>query len=243
MVRHGGLAIKNATGFNLTGTVAGSRGLFAVILELNLRLVPRPGQRVVRRYRATSASDVWLAAETLRSAWRERAQGATPNVYPAAIEVCAPLSGGPAELQVETETAAASDAGWPAVSTLDAGLLPADEGGPWPRFDPTPYRSTVRVAVEPSKLKQTVDALQARRGGDAPGGLMVAEVTGGALEIYVDSAGEAAICADGIEDRQHLESESAANGRPAFFRRLKAAFDPFDLLRANVSSGSNGLSP
>jgi hypothetical protein len=127
---------------------------------------------IVRRYRATSVSDVWLAARTLRSAWCDRGRGLEPSVHVSAIEICAPLSAGPAELQVET--AAASDAGLAAFSKLDAALLPADESGSWPRFDPTQYRSTVRVAVEPSKLKQTVDALQARVGGDASGGLVVA---------------------------------------------------------------------
>src|SRR6185312_14805982 len=40
VVRHGGKAIKNASGYNLSATVAGSRGDFGVILEVTLRLVP-----------------------------------------------------------------------------------------------------------------------------------------------------------------------------------------------------------
>ncbi|HEX5415494.1 MAG TPA: FAD-binding oxidoreductase, partial [Chloroflexota bacterium] len=62
LVRHGGTAIKNATGYNLSGLLVGSRGSLGIILSLNLRLVPLPRECTTRSFRVPVADAASLAA-------------------------------------------------------------------------------------------------------------------------------------------------------------------------------------
>src|SRR5579884_1570806 len=63
LVHHGGMAIKNATGYNLSAMVAGSRGSLGVVLEVILRLVPMTSRRGLRSFTVTPGKRVWLAAQ------------------------------------------------------------------------------------------------------------------------------------------------------------------------------------
>lgn len=65
LVKHGGAAIKNATGYNLGAIVAGSRGNFGVILEVTLRLIPLPPFRQVAALHFGDDEALRLAAGSL----------------------------------------------------------------------------------------------------------------------------------------------------------------------------------
>lgn len=65
-VRHGGEMIKNVAGYNIHRLLVGSLGTLAVLLEVSLRIVPRPEHHVTLRAAFTSPAAAWVALSPLR---------------------------------------------------------------------------------------------------------------------------------------------------------------------------------
>lgn len=221
LVRHGGMAIKNATGYNLSAVVAGSRGTMGVLVEVNLRLVPKPASRLIRRVRFSSRDAGIKATRSLS----EIALGVD------ALEVAGRLDGDGVLLVLEVEDAAATVAenrlNRLLARSIDLGGIVEDHTA-WPPSLAATDCLTRRTAVSPREFADNcvrIATLAQERGTN---GWILAEATGGALELasHADSAAnlDQILSAAGVGD----QSPSTTGLRAA----IKSAFDPNGLLRA-----------
>jgi FAD/FMN-containing dehydrogenase len=236
LVRHGGLAIKNATGYNLTRCVAGSRGLLAVIVEIILRLVPAPRHRLVRRYRTAARDPAWLLGNTVSRAWSTGEFCDRSKIMPAAVELWTRLAGDATELLVEAETDEPDDEWLFRIDESCEAAVEAMEKAPewyWPPVDPVVSRSIRRHAVDPSKVKETVEAIRAAVGARYPGCSVLGELTGGGIELLADSSATRVPNRDGVGASREVQALPTGRGVLDIARRLKSAFDPDGLLHAS----------
>jgi FAD/FMN-containing dehydrogenase len=217
LVRHGGMAIKNATGYNLTATVAGSHGSLGVILEVVVRLVPRPGHRVVQRLGFPRCALAWTAVDHLSSA----------SLGAAAVEAFADVSGERAWILLECEDSHEGVVNQ-RLSELNRRATAlggvAEDDVTWP---PKSQRTAFvkRAAIDPARFAQTCAALtdgMRRRGVSA---YLLGEATGGALEVVVPATSLAIL-------DELLEVVGIPGRAPSardLWNLLKSAFDPNNL--------------
>ena len=212
-VRHGGLAIKNAAGYNLTALLVGSRGVFGVILLLNLRLVPVPPARVVRCYEAPAATTLGhaatLAARPVGIGQRDlRLDGVDGRVRPGA-----PIG----ELRVEisdyseaalTDRLAALD-----VTARQVGARCVEHV----EWSDRPARVRVTAAFLPERLPSAVQHVMTR---SADAVEIRFEATGGGLEVWTNG-----------EDSSDAALPAPTPASLAFRDALRQAFDPNGLLQ------------
>ncbi len=215
------MAIKNATGYNLSAVVAGSRGTLGVLLEVILRLVPKPAARSIGMVRFWSRTPGFAAARSLSDA----ALGVD------ALEVDSPLDADTMVLVLEVEDAAAGVAekrlNRLLARSIDlVGIV--DDRHPRASFPAESTRLTWRSAVEPRRFADACTRLVARAQERGIGGWLRAEATGGALELatpaddvaIVEEIGEAAGIVDHSRNTSHLRLA------------VQRAFDPAGRLRA-----------
>lgn|GEM_PF-6395025 len=212
-VRHGGTAIKNATGYNLTGLLAASRGAFGIILSLNLRLVPLPPARAVRCFAASSAVALQLAAELASDALgRGDAQRRADSV-----EGRIPVTGSECILRIDVSDFSDSRV----ADNLRALDALADQFGArrietadWNR---RPEGTRLSVALPPTTLPNEV-----RRLLNPPADKITEirfEATGGGLELWTIQA-----------DRSSFALPAPSSASLAFRETLRRAVDPDGLL-------------
>ncbi len=221
LVRHGGMTIKNATGYNLSAAVAGSRGTLGVVVEVILRLVPIPPARLVRRVDFASADEALAATRTL----------ADVTLGVDALELASSLPDGTGQLLLEIEDAAttvaqrrlatlieraASLGGWTDVETA------------WPPCSTEPDRSAARAAVEPRRLAAVGAQIVGAARDRGVKGWLLAEATGGAVELIGASESQASI----VEIIRGTRASQAPGVAGHLHAALKAAFDPAGLLHA-----------
>ncbi|BDG62264.1 FAD-binding oxidoreductase [Caldinitratiruptor microaerophilus] len=65
-VRPGGEMIKNVAGYNVHRVLVGSLGMLAVLVEVSLRIAPRPERHVTLRARFETPAAAWAALSPLR---------------------------------------------------------------------------------------------------------------------------------------------------------------------------------
>lgn len=222
-VRHGTMAIKNASGYSLTGIVAGSRGCLGVVLEATIRLVPLPSHRTVCQFRFDRVDRGWLAAQEV----------AHPNYGAAAIEVATIQLHETIDVLVEVEDVVEEIATCRMqgiVSTLEQRhgyCLPV---GPWPPVNISASQRIIRGGVSPDRFATLARVLEPEQGGKgvaskdvvhAGPDWIIAEATGGAVEIGLTANIASTPWNTGIAD--------APRGGPGVEhvrRSLKHAFDP-----------------
>ena len=226
IVKHGGAAIKNATGYNLSAIVAGSRGSFGVILEIILRLVPLPPLRQV-------ATLSFATDDGLRTAMRElpaAKPGSDPNgaTYLAdAVEFSrsSESPGGTAVVEVEG-----------IIENLVTGRLNElvgvgrDLGGlARPNVTDDQRISTDQVVYRSSISRQSINALLARLAAVASSDLkfrVAIEGIGGGIDLASASNGPESLRARLRDLGLPLPGVTSS----VVEQRLKASFDPEDLL-------------
>lgn len=220
IVRHGGKAIKNASGYNLSATVAGSRGELGVILEVTLRLVPAPAFRAIRRFQITSIESAFECARFLSD----------HRLEAAAVEVEGQLSAGGARMLVEVEDAFLGNV----ERRLDrlterAVALGAriDEAAGWPTM-PTAGERTRRLSIDPKRLADVVQEVVAGCRERAIEGSLLAEATSGAVELsLLARSSETVAIISNILPRASNQSD-----QQVLRALLRSAFDPDGLLRS-----------
>jgi FAD/FMN-containing dehydrogenase len=245
LTRHGGLAIKNATGYNLSRCVAGSRGRLAVVVEVTLRLVPVPPGRFARRYLCRSLDEAWIFAASLTQASSAANCGWSPECRPAAIELWTELATSPVDLLVEGESAMTSAdhslkaAGSPVADSKRIEVVAADR---WPP-GPAPLRVLRRVVLAPSRVKAAVDALQRALVTTIDRSSVLAELTGGAVELWAAPTEPSRPWDLGLDAAIGSQPAAAHASANALARALKTAFDPAGLLLADDALGSYEVFP
>jgi hypothetical protein len=241
LVRHGGLAIKNATGYNLTGSVAGSRGRLAVIVEVILRLLPRPGNWVIRQFRTSESGAPGSDFRDILSAGPNRDLSRSFGSSLSAAELWCSGVSRELKLLVETEgtrQGSGSLAGFECIPDSTGIESSPSATVNWPPKDVLAERQMVRLGVEPAAVWETVGVLRADSPSNPAIGSILAEVTGGALDISVADIPTAS------RIRGLCEHRPSSAGREQLQRALKQAFDPTSLLIENPPFAiSNGLSP
>ncbi len=147
LVRGGGRTVKNVTGYDLPRLAAGSLGTLGVIVQVALKLRPRPkARRTVR-----ASGDLDLAARLLDAVPLPAAVLATPG----AVDVR--LEGWSQELDAQMEAA----------RTVTADVRAEDEA-PFPARRPwEDAEVVVEAAVPPSRIPRLIEAA-----GDAWGALL-----------------------------------------------------------------------
>jgi FAD/FMN-containing dehydrogenase len=228
LVRHGGLAIKNATGYNLTAMVAGSRGQLGVVLEVNLRLVPLPPNRRVQQYRV-QRSDLWRVA--LASAENSAGPGeALPRRVASAVEAALATFAEAGYLLVETDSADEHAHLDRSVCRFGGEPVVTD----WPPDWVDGCAVIRRLACAPAAVVGVAERLAETSSRERESGWLLVEATGGALETNLPGAGR---------DARGVLAPGSTAGSDSLRSTLKRAFDPDGLLVAEVLPGSNGLAP
>lgn len=220
VVRHGGKAIKNASGFNLSAAVAGSRGELGVVLDLTLRLVPVPAHRVVRRFQFAS---VELAFENARSL-------SETSLQAAAVEMSVRLGADSAHVLVEVEDVLLANVERRLNHLTDRAVeLGGQIDEPVARpTDLLEFATTRRVSLDPKRLSTIGRQLTAVCREHAIVGSIVAEATSGAVELnFSDRSSEGLAAMSDL--LPNLEARPDLN---AFRGMFKSAFDPHGLLRS-----------
>lgn len=220
LVRHGGKAIKNASGYNLSAAVAGSRGALGVILEATLRLVPRPVARAIQALRLDSTACWSLAVELAR-------------ISPGADAIILLVQGGAdsAQLIVEIEDPAAAVVRDRLAALTDVARAYGAEIDPIAACLPAPGPLPVRVArweIDPSRLAELGPRLAALVRRVQASRWVAVEATGGAIEVA------------SVPESDHLTSAIpealgllAHHPNTDLRQALKRAFDPAKLLVTN----------
>jgi len=228
LARHGGLAIKNATGYNLTAMVAGSRGQLGVVLEVNLRLAPLPPDRRVQQYRV-QRSDLWRLA--LASSENGAGPGKSqPRRVASAVEVALATSDEPGDVLVEID----SPDEYAHLDRIICGFGGEPVATDWPPARVERSAVIRRLAFAPDEVVGVAEQLMESSHSEGAAGWLLLEATGGALETNLLGVGRGA--------RGILASRSTG-GSDSLRSTLKLAFDPDSLLLAEVLPGSNGLAP
>ncbi len=228
LTRHGGLAIKNATGYNLTCIVAGSRGNLAVIVEVILRLNPLPRHRLALSGRSSDGPRAWTTALGIARSSLQKPEEARLGRTLASVEAWAELDASETSILVEVDDVDREtnhDVFDEVDRMLTTGGLDARSVDEWPpRLSPALF-TTRRFACDPTNVGDTAQSLvsSSRKNGN---GFVLAELTGGALELSLDRK------ADVKDDVDWQPSSSRSVGAVGEFREaIKAAFDPLGLLR------------
>jgi glycolate oxidase len=132
IVRHGGMRLKDVTGYNVVKALIGSEGTLAVVTEATLRLIPKPA---LRRTLLVPFASLEAAAATVPAVFRARlSPAAIEFMERAAVEAADALLGtrtarGDAEafllLELDGDDARAIDAAYERLgeTCLEAGAL------------------------------------------------------------------------------------------------------------------------
>lgn len=210
LIRSGARTVKNVTGYDLHKLVAGSLGTLGVIVQVALKVRPRPPAR--RTIRVPGGLEA--GRRLLEAVPGPAAVLATPDV----VEVR--LEGWPEEVEQQAQAA------WRVAAALDA-----TEGEPFPSVRPWEDRPVVaEAAVPPSGLPDLLEAA-----GDAWGALVgvgLAWVGLDSADGPLDALRARARALGGIAPVIRGPG-GLGEARPAALdvhRRLKAAFDPAGVL-------------
>lgn len=215
LVQHGGLAMKNATGYNLSGLLVGSRGALGVILEAILRLVPLPACRVCRALHYPTPARALAAAREL----------ADPALGAAAVEVACCPGHGLSRVLLEVDDAAATSAEGRLAALLARGVNlggEAVESQEWPPLPVPAGAATRRVAIDPARFAEVGSRLLAEARRRGLGVTILAEATGGAMEVAVEEGDPAIVAGLALAAGVSLPDRAIAQVASS----LKSAFDP-----------------
>ncbi|MGH2459877.1 MAG: FAD-binding oxidoreductase [Chloroflexota bacterium] len=219
LARHGGKAIKNASGFHLSAALAGSRGELGVILDVTLRLVPVPGHRAARCFRFPSAE---LAFERVRGL-------AETSLEAAAVELSVRPDSNSAWILVEVEDSFLGNVERRLDRLTDRAIQlggQIDDSAAWPAAPPGGAAAR-RASVDPKRFSAIGHQLIAVCQEHLISGSIVAEATGGAVEARL-----AAHSAEGMAAIARLFPSPADRADSNVLHHLlKSAFDPNGLLR------------
>ena len=213
VVRHGGTAIKNATGYNLTALQAGARGAFGIILSVNLRVVPVPRASECREYRVGRVKAAQVAAALA---------GAPPSALTSRFDadsVLVRIRPDHPDAEILVEVSGASSEGVAArLDRLD-GLATRHGARPSPGIDwsSSPPGLRLHRSVPPAQIPRQAADLLASLGSDLAE--LRFEATGGGIEAWVLPSQA------GLRD-QFSPSEASARLQATF----RKAFDPHGLL-------------
>lgn len=233
LARHGGKAIKNATGYNLSGIVAGSRGELGVILQVILRLIPTSRGRVVQLFRIDETQRPWEVGRALA-----RLQTSAADEPPAhsrtnacAIECWTFLTGRASQILVESERGLGSQPEPLGESSLFPGLElidPAAQSQSWPPALASPSWTCLRAALDPTGIgDELIRIVEVARRASLQGSI-VAELTGGGVEFRLeDQENRSAVAL-----RTILGLPDHSTHARSLRSTLKSAFDPHGQLRS-----------
>lgn len=213
VVRHGGTAIKNATGYNLTALLAGSRGAFGIILSVNLRVVPVPRASECREYCVGHVEAAEVATALAGAAPPARSSRFDADSVLVRIRPDHP------DAEILVEVSGASSEGVAArLDRLD-GIAARHGARPSPGIDWSSSSAGPRLhrSVPPAQIPRQVAELLASLG---PGlAELRFEATGGGIEAWV-------LASRGEARAQFSPSVASARLRETF----RKAFDPHGLL-------------
>jgi FAD/FMN-containing dehydrogenase len=224
--RHGGLAIKNATGYNLSALVVGSRGRLAVILQIVLRLVPIPRERTVWQFRFP-ADMIFPASQMLAGGWSDDSTVRPLDWGAAAVEVCYDARDRVGCLWLEADgPSIALDRLTERAERFGGEALTGDVPSAYPENNQTWWRGS----VPPSNVGAAAASVAATLPNGS--GSIRFEATGGALDISAEPAP--------LELKRVLARLTPPAGSvETLRRRLQRAFDPDGLLATDPLPGSN----
>jgi glycolate oxidase FAD binding subunit len=241
IARSGGKVIKNVAGYDLAKLFCGSFGTLGLILAVNVRLHPRPGQTATAV--GVSGDPTQLAAaghtlsaaplelEALDVAWRSGRGG-----------LLAQCGGVAALPRAERVAELLRQAGLQDVQTVseDAELWARQRAG-----QRSPDQALVRVSARPSALGAVLRASEDRAGtlvGRAALGISFVELEPAALDGFVAAlpTGAHAVLLDAPDEvRARCDVWGAATGAGGLelMRRVKARFDPAHACNPGVYVG------
>jgi glycolate oxidase FAD binding subunit len=233
VAKSGSKVIKNVAGYDLAKLFSGSFGTLGLILQVAVRLHPRPSDTVTAVGRSDDPDAIARAASELAHAslekecadvrW-ERGQGA----------VLARLSGATAHAQAEAAVRALR---------LDATEIVVDDGALWQRQrdgQRSADRAVVRVSGLPSELARTIRAVEALGGslvGRASLGISWMTVAPEAIPELRDALRPFA-CVVLDAPREVRTSLDVWDAEPsALARRVKQRFDPAGVFAPGTFAG------
>lgn len=209
LVRGGARVVKNVTGYDLPRFVAGSLGTLGAIVQVALKVTPRPKSR---------RTLVWHTDDSVAVGLRLLETVPSPTSVLATPErVEMRLEGWLDEVAAQTRAAASIDRGFAAI---DEAAFPSR--APW---------LSAPIVAEVSTAPSRLQAVAARAGGNWAALLGV-----GVMWIGLDSEGALARLRDQIADDAIAPVVKGAGGlgasppAPTVHRRLKEAFDPAGIL-------------
>jgi glycolate oxidase FAD binding subunit len=242
MVKSGGRVMKNVTGYDLVKLIAGAWGTLGVVTEATFKVLPKPEAEATLAFRGLDeAAAVALMSEALGSPFEVTAAAHLPGLGDAQAETLLRLEhfsrfldyragalgsrldrfGTPERLD-----GAASTACWRAIR--DCRRFVGRDGAVW------------RISVAPSKAPRVVAALRTGVATDLfldwGGGLVWAlapEIEAAAAAIRAaarEAGGHAMLMRGGVAYRQSHGGLAPPPALAALTGRVKAAFDPADIL-------------
>lgn len=256
-VRPGGQMIKNVAGYNVHRVLVGSLGTLAVLVDVSLRIAPRPERHVTLRARFEGPAAAWAALSPLRRAASTLVAAEWLRADPG-VEVLLAFEGPARAVDHQAGAAAAELRHAPGLAGGAGGGVQLVEGelaaALWDTrrerlFGPAALR--LRAGVPPSELPRFwTDAARVLAGRAWDG---IARGYGGVLEIVIPAGSEPGALAGLVPVVRSLRRQAEAlggylqvRGAPPGFapdlpwtapssdghlhRRLKAVFDPDGVL-------------
>jgi len=222
MLNFGGEVMKNVAGYDVSRLLAGSLGIFGAILEVSLKVVPRPGQELTLTQEATEAQALerfneWRSLPLPVSASSWHAEGGTETgllrlrlsgTEPAVRVAQARLGGQAMEAQAARDW-------WTGLREQTHSFFA--EGPLW-RLAVAPRRGPLELG--PTLIEWGGGQRWLRGHQDAPAVRAAARTAGGHATLFRSRGGE--IPADGVFQAQEPVLAAIA-------RRLKQEFDPLGI--------------
>lgn len=203
LIRSGGRVVKNVAGYDLAKLVVGDGGSLAAIVEVTFKLSPRPAVERLFTWASTALDEVDAQIEALLAGATEPVLLDLHNLGPHQLDVA---HGARAPWSLVLAYAGhADDVDWQASQLDDAWREVQALEYEWRFWEGRSVRTTQRTSVLPSRLVAHVRSL--------PVCTLVARAGNGV--VYTD-----------------LPASTSPRALTSLERRLKATYDPHDILPA-----------
>jgi len=222
LLKFGGEVMKNVAGYDVSRLLAGSLGVFGVILEVSLKVVPRPRQELTLELETTEAQalerfDAWRGQPlpVSASSWHQEAGGA--GVLRLRLSGAEPaVRAAQARVGGQAMDAAAAQAWWQGLREQTHAFF---AGGPLWRLAVAPRSAPLGLGPT---LVEWGGGQRWLAGGFEPGAVRAAARAAGGHATLFRARQSGDIPADGVFQPQ-------APALAAISRRLKQEFDPLGI--------------